>query len=197
MTRNVQKKTRRLALLACSAILLVCVSIGATFAYLTSQDVVTNSFTVGSVAITLDEAKVNADGTPVPNERRVKANEYHLVPGRSYTKDPTVHVGDASESCYLFVEIENGIAEIEASGNGTIAAQLAANGWTAVAGETNVYAYSTVAQAGDDLLLFASFTVGSDADVSDFAEETIEITAYAIQAEGFADAATAWAAIGA
>lgn len=197
MTRNVQKKMRRLAMLACSAILLVCVSIGATFAYLTSQDVVTNSFTVGSVAITLDEAKVNADGTPIPNESRVKANEYHLVPGRSYTKDPTVHVGDTSEDCYLFVKLENGIAEIEASGNGTIAAQLAANGWTAVAGEENVYAYSTVAQAGDDLLLFASFTVGSDADVSDFEEETIEITAYAIQAEGFADAATAWAAIGA
>ena len=66
-----------------------------------------------------------------------------------------------------------------------------------MAGEENVYAYSTVAQAGDDLLLFAGFTVGSDADVSDFEEETIEITAYAIQAEGFADAATAWAAIGA
>ena len=39
MTRNVQKKMRRLTLLACSAILLVCVSIGATFAYLTGQDV--------------------------------------------------------------------------------------------------------------------------------------------------------------
>lgn len=197
MSRNVQKRMRRLTLLVCSAALLACVGIGASFAYLTNQDTVTNSFTVGSVAITLDEAAVNADGTRIEGAERVQANEYHLIPGRSYTKDPTVHVGDTSEDCYLFVEIENGIAEIEASGNGTIAAQLAANGWTAVAGEENVYAYSTVAQAGDDLLLFASFTVGSDADVSDFAEETIEITAYAIQAEGFADAATAWAAIGA
>ena len=74
---------------------------------------------------------------------------------------------------------------------------MAANGWTAVAGETGVYAYGAVAEAGDELALFSSFTIGSDVDVSDYAEETIEITAYAIQAEGFADAATAWAAIGA
>ena len=197
MSRNVQKRMRRLTLLVCSAALLACAGIGASFAYLTNQDTVTNSFTVGSVAITLDEAAVNADGTRIEGAERVQANGYHLIPGRSYTKDPTVHVGDTSEDCYLFVEIENGIAEIEASGDGAIANQLAANGWTAVAGEESVYAYGTVAQAGDDLLLFESFTVDCDADVSDFAEETIEITAYAIQAEGFADAATAWAAIGA
>ena len=197
MTRNVQKRMRRLTLLVCSAAVLACAGIGASFAYLTNQDAVTNSFTVGNVAITLDEAAVNADGTRIEGAERVQANEYHLIPGRSYTKDPTVHVGDTSEDCYLFVEIENGIAEIEASGDGAIANQLAANGWTAVAGEESVYAYGTVAQAGDDLLLFESFTVDCDADVSDYAEETIEITAYAIQAEGFADAATAWAAVGA
>lgn len=197
MSRNVQKRMRRLTLLVCSAALLACAGIGASFAYLTNRDAVTNSFTVGSVAITLDEAAVNPDGTLIADAERVQANAYHLIPGRSYTKDPTVHVGDASERCYLFVEIENGIAEIEASGDGTIASQLAANGWTAVAGEENVYAYGTVAQAGDDLLLFEGFTVDCDADVSDCAEETIEITAYAIQAEGFSDAATAWAAVGA
>lgn len=197
MTGNAPRRMRRLTLLLCSAALLLCVGIGASFAYLTHQDAVTNSFTVGSVAITLDEAAVDPDGTPIEDAERVQANEYHLIPGRRYTKDPTVHVGDASEDCWLFVKLENGIAEIEASGDGTIASQLAANGWTAVAGEANVYAHHEIAQAGDDVLLFESFTVDCDADVSDYDEETIEITAYAIQAEGFADAASAWAAIGA
>ena len=96
MSRNVQKRMRRLTLLVCSAALLACVGIGASFAYLTNQDTVTNSFTVGSVAITLDEAAVNADGTRIEGAERVQANEYHLIPGRSYTKDPTVHVGDTS-----------------------------------------------------------------------------------------------------
>ena len=197
MTRNAQKKMRSLTLLLCSAVLLVCVGIGATFAYLISQDSVTNSFTVGNVSITLDEAAVNTDGTLIEGAERVQANRYHLIPGRSYSKDPTVHVNSGSEDCWVFVKLDNGIAEIEASGSGTIAAQLAANGWTAVAGETGVYAYGAVAEAGDELALFSSFTIGSDVDVSDYAEETIEITAYAIQAEGFADAATAWQAIGA
>ena len=197
MTRNVQKKTRRLALLACSAILLVCVSIGATFAYLTSQDVVTNSFTVGSVAITLDEAKVNADGTPVPDESRVKANEYHLVPGRSYTKDPTVHVGSGSEDCWLFVKVENGVSAIEKSGNTTIAKQLSDNGWTAVSGAANVYAYASVAKGGDNIPVFSSFTIDSAANVSAYASAKVRITAYAVQAEGFSTAAAAWAVIGA
>ena len=197
MIRNARNKMRKLALLTCSAVLLVCVSIGATFAYLTSQDVVTNSFTVGNVSITLDEAKVDTGGTPIANESRVQTNRYHLIPGKSYTKDPTVHVDSSSEDCYLFVKVENGIADIEASGNTTISKQMETNGWTLVEGETDVFAYSSIVEGGDDAQVFGSFTLGSDADVINYATETITITAYAIQAEGFSDAATAWAGIGA
>ena len=193
MTRNAQKKMRKLALMMCSAILLACVSIGATLAYLTSQDAVTNSFTVGNVKITLDEADVNKDGTPIPNASRVKSNEYHLIPGRSYTKDPTIHVDQKSENCWLFVKLENGVSAIEKSGSTTIAAQMAKNGWTAISGATNVYDYNAVAKGGDNVPVFGSFVIDGNAAVSGYERAKITVTAYAVQAEGFATPAAAWA----
>ena len=105
------KKTRKILAMAACAILLVCISVGATVAYLTSTDTVTNTFTVGQVKITLDEAKVNADGKPVNKDgtgvtdlsaaERVDANSYKLMPGHVYTKDPTVTVKAGSEESYV------------------------------------------------------------------------------------------------
>lgn len=99
-------KTRSKALLlTLCAVLLVTASVLGTLAFLTSTDEVKNTFTVGSVNITLDEAKVKTDGTPVEGAARVKANEYHLLPGHTYTKDPTVTVKDGSESSYVRLKV--------------------------------------------------------------------------------------------
>ena len=99
-------KTRSKALLlTLCAVLLVTASVLGTMAFLTSTDEVKNTFTVGSVNITLDEAKVKTDGTPVEGAARVKANEYHLLPGHTYTKDPTVTVKDGSESAYVRLKV--------------------------------------------------------------------------------------------
>lgn len=99
-------KTRSKALLlTLCAVLLVTASVLGTLAFLTSTDEVKNTFTVGSVNITLDEAKVKTDGTPVEGAVRVKANEYHLLPGHTYTKDPTVTVKDGSESAYVRLKV--------------------------------------------------------------------------------------------
>ena len=99
-------KTRSKALLlTLCAVLLVTASVLGTLAFLTSTDGVENTFTVGSVNITLDEAKVKTDGTPVEGAARVKANEYHLLPGHTYTKDPTVTVKDGSESAYVRLKV--------------------------------------------------------------------------------------------
>lgn len=52
----------------------------------------------------------------------------------------TIHVDAVSEDSYIFVKVENGIAVYEAAssaekdGYKTIADQLKANGWTALAG---------------------------------------------------------------
>ena len=98
-----KKNLKKLLLAVCCAALLVCVSIGATVAYLTSNDAVKNTFTVGNVQIKLDEAKTDdkGNGTPVEGAARVKANKYHLLPGHSYTKDPTVTVLAGSEESYV------------------------------------------------------------------------------------------------
>ena len=68
-------KTRRNALLlSFCAVLLVVASVFGTVAYMTSKDQVKNTFTVGKVAINLDEAKVTDDGKPVEGADRVKEN---------------------------------------------------------------------------------------------------------------------------
>ena len=99
-------KTKRNALLLTfSAVLLVVATVFGTIAYLTSTDKVKNTFTVGNVAINLDEAKVTPDGTAVTPAERVEANDYKLIPGHTYTKDPTVTVKSGSEESYVRMKV--------------------------------------------------------------------------------------------
>lgn len=186
------KKSKVLLTLAC-AVLLVAASVMGTLAYLTSQDEVVNSFMVGeAVAITLDEAKTNELGVADTSVERVKTNTYKLMPGHNYTKDPTVHV--TGEECYVFVTVTNGISGIEAEGNTTIAAQMAANSWKAVDESKGLYIYATgedaktVVSKTTDLPVFSSFTVKDDADhatLEAVEKATITINAYAVQKDGF------------
>lgn len=194
-------KTRsKVLLLTLCAALLVAASVLGTMAYLTSQDTVTNTFSVGSVAITLDEQDTD-DSTP--NAERDKANAYHLLPGHEYVKDPTVHVDAVSEDSWIFVKVENGIAAYEAAtvenGYKKIADQIAANGWTALDGVTGVYYKSyTKGQESKDLVVFEKFKIADEANKVDgwgniTAENTkITVTAYAVQKDGFETASAAW-----
>ena len=105
------KTKSKILLLTLCAVALVAASVLGTLAYLTSTDEVVNTFTVGQVKITLDEAQVNSDGKPINTDgtvvtnladaERVKANSYKLLPGHEYTKDPTVTVLAGSESSYI------------------------------------------------------------------------------------------------
>lgn len=97
-------KSKALLLTLC-AVLLVAASVLGTMAYLTSTDTVTNTFTVGKVEIKLDEAKVTADGIPVESAARVTENSYKLMPGNTYTKDPTVTVKAGSEESYVRMKV--------------------------------------------------------------------------------------------
>jgi len=105
------KKTSKALLLTFCAVLLVAASVMGTMAYLTASDQVKNTFTVGKVKISLDEAKVNEDGTPVEGADRVKANSYKLIPGVTYTKDPTVTVLDGSVESYVRMKVTFNNAE--------------------------------------------------------------------------------------
>lgn len=95
-------KSKILLLMLC-AVALVAASVLGTLAYLTSQDTVTNTFTVGKVQIKLDEAKVGEDGKALTGNdaARVKANSYKLLPGHEYDKDPMVTVLAGSEASYV------------------------------------------------------------------------------------------------
>lgn len=97
-------KTKALLMSLC-AVLLVAASVLGTMAYLTSNDKVKNTFTVGNVSIKLDEAKVTTDGKVVEGADRVKANEYKLLPGHTYTKDPTVTVLNPSVDSYVRMKV--------------------------------------------------------------------------------------------
>ncbi len=92
-------KSKALLLTLC-AVLLVAASVLGTMAYLTSTDTVTNTFTVGKVEIKLDETDVTSPAGP-----RVQANSYKLMPGTTYTKDPTVTVKAGSEESYVRMKV--------------------------------------------------------------------------------------------
>ena len=97
-------KSKALLLTLC-AVLLIAASVLGTMAYLTSTAKVENTFTVGKVEIKLDEAKVTADGIPVEGAARVTENSYKLMPGTTYTKDPTVTVKAGSEESYVRMKV--------------------------------------------------------------------------------------------
>lgn len=193
-------KTKALALALC-AVLLVVTTVFVTMAFLTSKDSVKNTFTVGKVTITLDEADVDNSKTDTTTEGRDKANKYHLIPGHTYDKDPTIHVADNSEDCWLFVTVKNGLLNAEDASGNTIAKQMEANGWEKVTGATvdgiDVYAHTAKQAAGADVVVFDTFKIAGTTDVSLYENAEIVVTAYAIQADGFATADAAWADAGA
>ena len=103
------KKAKKVLLLALCAVLLVGATIAGTVAYLTSQtEVVKNTFTVGKVQILLDEKDVDTSNTSTDKASaagRDLANKYHLMPGGTYEKDPTVHVHVDSENAYIRMKV--------------------------------------------------------------------------------------------
>ncbi|MBQ3508702.1 MAG: DUF1735 domain-containing protein [Peptococcaceae bacterium] len=101
------------AMLFISLALILSTALFGTLAYLTSEAKVTNTFTVGNVELKLDEAIVDEYGNPLDAEdgnivdkiddaaRTEEGNEYKLIPGKTYTKDPTVTVKAGSEEAYV------------------------------------------------------------------------------------------------
>ena len=92
-------KSKALLLTLC-AVLLIAASVLGTMAYLTSSAEVENTFTIGKVEIKLDETDVTN-----PTGPRVTANSYKLMPGTTYTKDPTVTVKAGSEESYVRMKV--------------------------------------------------------------------------------------------
>lgn len=183
------KKMRKILGVTLSAAALMAASVFGTMAYLTDTEAVTNTFTVGKVQITLDEAKVDEYGKLLDNDNsvdtdgknlapRVQKNDYKLIPGYTYTKDPIIHVDADSENCYLFVKVENGIADIETKTGKTIAAQMKDLGWVKVDSNSdgkvdnadNVYVLAKGKEGNPDY----KYTVGGGAHVEVFKNFTVD-----------------------
>jgi len=236
-----KRKMRKFLLTLSAALLLVTLSVGVTVAYLTDSEAVTNTFTVGQVHIKLDEADVyeedDIDGTNVTEDMlgkvkstdRVTENEYKLIPGHTYTKDPTVTVLAGSETCYVraFVEISFA-AQIEAIANAHgLKVEDFVGGigedwkWTqknvSVNATNNTMTYevwynekvaknatqdtelepifSTITMPGvvtkEELATLVTYKTGSNEIDKQL---SINVTAQAIQADGFQSAENAWKA---
>ena len=212
------KSKKKVFVTVLCAVLLVAASVLGTMAYLTSNDEVVNTFTVGNVQIKLDEAKANTDGSLVANADRVKANSYKLLPGHTYNKDPMVTVLKGSESSYVKMTVTftkaaqldaifapNG-ADMTSIFNGYDNSNWIYKGNTENATEnTRTYEFwykETVAAPDGDVALdalFDSITVPgtiTNAQLATIEGMTITVNGYAIQADGFANAEAAWAAYG-
>lgn len=211
-------KLRRALMLAACAVLLVCLSVGATLAYLTSSQTVTNTFTVGDVEIILNEAPVGDNGKKTDGAR-VQANEYHLLPGGTYDKDPMVTVLADSEECYVRMLVTAPVAALKATfpqakysdyygEDGTFLLQVLVEGWNGnvwkfekVDGDEYEFRYfETVKKANADQPLAPLFTqvvvpgAVSDELLASLDKTQIVIVAQAIQAANFDDEDAAWEA---
>ena len=194
---------KRVVVLVLAAVLVFGCAIGGTLAWLMdTTDTVVNTFTFGDVDIELAET-VN--------------NEFKLIPGQEYTKDPTVTVKASSEACYVFVKIEEQDAVIAGANAGTYVTKdfsefvtyAVADGWTAL--ESGVY-YKKVDDTGTDqtfsviannIVTIKNTVTKADVDAFNKLDAslrklpTLSFTAYAVQSANVADAATAWGYINA
>lgn len=174
----------RLFVLMLALVLVLGCAVGGTVAWLVAKtDPVVNTFTYGDINITLTETT---------------GENYKIIPGVDIGKDPKVTVKADSEACWLFVKVEE---------EGTFVANKVTysvdDGWTkgddtdipanvyyrevgAVTADTDFYVLN-----GNKVTVSNSLT---KEDIANITQPTLTFTAYAVQKDGMADAAAAWAA---
>lgn len=199
----------------CLVIALAAVAVlGGTLAYFTDTAENTNTFTMGNVAITLDEApveRVEDEWVPVEGEDRVEANEYaNIYPGVVLPKDPTVH-NIGSYGAYVRVKITadlEALTGMQAAEDLTKILDIDTVNWTFVkkvvdeeAGTvTFIYNYNTeLAAEADTTAVFTEVSIPAaltNEDIEEYGLDNFEIkiVAEAIQADSFADVTEAFAA---
>lgn len=183
-------------------VLVAAVAITGTLAYMSAQaDPVTNTFKFGNMEIKLDESKVDEKGQIITGEgaQRVFANTYKVTPGATVDKDPTVHVQQGSEKCYVYVSVQNNML----IGNKEVASYTPNTGWIKIGesadGHTVVYKYNNVVDASSatqDLTpVFSQVTFDGNTitreNVGDLDGKTIVINAYAHQSENLENTSVA------
>ena len=204
-----KKKLLTTAILLVAAIALVVTTMLATMAYLSESAAVSNTFTVGNVSIEMYESPVGANGLIDPANKEAyqngtlkktsDGNSYHLVPAKTFDKDPSIYVKADSEDCYIFIKVRNQIRPVEDQAN-TMKSQVEAAGWKPIyniSADETIYVYVGTRPLGEGdfasvvektnverkIDLFKTFTIDDNADISKLGGAKVTITAFAIQGD--------------
>lgn len=194
-------KKKTILVAAIAVMLVAALVVGGTLAYFTDTKTADNTFTMGNVAITLDET--NANPNAPTGSGRVTENTYNVYPGLIVDKDPTVtNVGsnDAWIRAKIVVKANteqlNQLGLIEAANDAT-GEKLAkifklGAGWSytgnVIIGEDGTYTF--VMKYADKLApkaatpVFTQVTIPGETVVDSF-DFNINVVAEAIQADGF------------
>lgn len=184
-------------IMALALVLVFAVAVGGVVAWLTAETTpVKNTFTVGDINITLTETT---------------GNNYQVIPGDTQAKDPKVTVQADSEACYLFVKIDETNNTMTVNGKDVKIVDYAiATGWTqgketdgiptnvywrevsAVTADTGYYVFSGGTDNHGTVTINDNVTKNQ---ITTANQPTLTFTAYAVQKDNIADAATAWSKI--
>ena len=185
-----KKKIMAAALAVCMMATLVA---GMTLSYFTDTESKTNTFTVGNVDITLTEPSWLGD---------TSEDAVRLIPGKTIAKDPTITVAQGSQTAYTFMKVELSADFLELITDWATAQQVTdpkavIGAWFTSATSPKIMAMGSdyvilgvlsPKAAGDSVKYFDAVTVPGTVTqdmIKANGTYTINITAYAIQAEGF------------
>lgn len=155
---------RKPALLALLSLVLVgVVTVGATLAYLTDVTKVETTYVLGNIKIEVKEPEWDKGNAGRSNGSKFEGDAGFLMPGRIFTKDPTVVVKANSADCYirLRVTIDNDLWNV-------IDVPQAKTGWVVTGPEAipgaKVYYYT-----------YGSKITSSTSEASFLAFDTVEV----------------------
>ena len=193
---------------------------GATLAYFTDEQDVSNTFTVGSgVSIKVDEAEVeknldNNTWTALATRTEEGVEYGDVYPGAVLPKDPTLTNTSEASGVYarMVVTIDSAAAWKAACAAhnitdlGYIFGGYVEDDWSKASVVENTeadtitytYEYEDVLAAGEKATLFTGVTIPKEftnAEMTALGDFNIDIQGQAIQADGFANADAAFAAL--
>lgn len=172
-----QQKNRRNALIAALAVLVVALAVGGTIAWLTAQDALQNTFTVGNFQDADKEPKPDDDNdedlTPSEDENlggylfetEWEEGAHKLTAGVAEPKNPNVGVGKGSDKAYVFIYVKNNSLTQEFQNASAAPYFQIEKQWKAVDGQTvastadagsyvsGLFVYTATAEQGQPAIL--------------------------------------------
>ncbi|MCD8025524.1 MAG: hypothetical protein LUF33_00950 [Clostridiales bacterium] len=183
------KYKKRIITIAASLVIIAALTVGSTIAWLSDKsDTIVNTFNGQSITVIVEESPVDDSGK-ITTGSKTTGNDYTFVAGSVLDKDPTATVKKGSAKSYVYLYIDNNLASYTTL-------NIDETNWALV--ESGVYRYiggsdGGVVDAKDaDVELpaiFTTVTFNTDIEADDIAiinampDNTIEVTAFAVQSE--------------